>query len=130
MRIKKLYRDIWGFPKIRGLPFGGPNNKDCSIWGSILGSPYFGKLPFGFEVEALSESWVPSRRPYEVPSRLCETPAFLTQVSSHRRLKPRKLPRRAEGPAAGVSNWIRLNRFRVSVGKTKGQSFIGAGFRV
>ena len=25
--------------------FGGPNNKDYSILGSILGSPYFGKLP-------------------------------------------------------------------------------------
>ena len=27
---------------------GGPNDKDNSILGSILGSPYFGKLPFGF----------------------------------------------------------------------------------
>ena len=26
---------------------GGPNNKDYNILGSILGSPYFGKLPFG-----------------------------------------------------------------------------------
>ena len=26
-------------------PFGGPFNKDYSILGSILGSPYFGKLP-------------------------------------------------------------------------------------
>ena len=38
-----------GFPKI-GIPFGGPNNKDYSILGSRLGSPYlgspfFGKLP-------------------------------------------------------------------------------------
>ena len=32
---------IWGFPKIRGT-----NNKGYSILGSILGSPYFGKLPF------------------------------------------------------------------------------------
>ena len=29
-----------------GYPFKGPNNKDCSILGSILGSPYFGKLPY------------------------------------------------------------------------------------
>ena len=33
---------------------GGPNNKDCSILGSILGSPYLGKLPFvkdsGYEI--------------------------------------------------------------------------------
>ena len=27
-----------------GGPFGGPHNKDYSIWGSILGSTYFGKL--------------------------------------------------------------------------------------
>ena len=33
----------WGFPKIRGT-FLGPN-KDYSMLGSILGSPYFGKLP-------------------------------------------------------------------------------------
>ena len=26
--------------------FGGPHNKDYSILGSILGSPYFGKLPY------------------------------------------------------------------------------------
>ena len=37
---------IRGFPKIR-LPFlGGPHSKDYSIWGSTLGSPYFGKLPY------------------------------------------------------------------------------------
>ena len=28
-----------------GHHFGGPNNKDYRIWGSILGSPYFAKLP-------------------------------------------------------------------------------------
>ena len=33
-----------GFPKL-GVPFWGPNNKDYSILGSILRSPYFGKLP-------------------------------------------------------------------------------------
>ena len=30
-----------------GTFFGDPHNKDYSILGSILGSPYFGKLPFG-----------------------------------------------------------------------------------
>ena len=35
----------WGFPRIRGTFFGGPHNKEYSIWGSILGSPYFGKVP-------------------------------------------------------------------------------------
>ena len=33
-----------GFPKL-GYPFGGPNFKDSSIFGSMLGSPFFGKLP-------------------------------------------------------------------------------------
>ena len=33
------------FPK-KGVPVGGPHNKDYSILGSILGSPYFRKLPF------------------------------------------------------------------------------------
>ena len=37
-----------GFPKIRGYPFKGPYNKDYNVLGSILGSPYFGKLPNGF----------------------------------------------------------------------------------
>ena len=39
-----LYR---GFPKL-GAPFfgGGPYNKDYRILGSMLGSPYLGKLPF------------------------------------------------------------------------------------
>ena len=37
---------IWGFPKIRGTLFWNPHNKDYSILGSILGTPYFGKLPF------------------------------------------------------------------------------------
>ena len=40
------FRYSWGFPKIRGTLFESPNNKDCNILGSILGSPYFGKLPF------------------------------------------------------------------------------------
>ena len=51
------YGDIWycfviyiyiygGFPKL-GVPFSkGPNNEDYSILGSVLGSPYFGKLPY------------------------------------------------------------------------------------
>ena len=33
-----------GFPKNRGTIFGGPNNQDYNILGSILGSSYFGKL--------------------------------------------------------------------------------------
>ena len=37
-----------GSPKL-GVPFGGPNNKDYSILGPILGSPHFGKLPYSVE---------------------------------------------------------------------------------
>ena len=36
---------MWDFPKIRGTIPRGPHNKDYSILGSILGSPYLGKLP-------------------------------------------------------------------------------------
>ena len=36
---------MWRFPKIRGTFLGGPFNKGYRILGSILGSPYFGKLP-------------------------------------------------------------------------------------
>ena len=35
----------WGFPQIRGTLLGGPHNKDYSVLVSILGFPYFGKLP-------------------------------------------------------------------------------------
>ena len=45
--LKISYNNM-GFPKIRGTLFGGPNNKDHSILGSILGYPYFGKLPYGY----------------------------------------------------------------------------------
>ena len=36
---------LWEFPKIRGTFLGVPFNKDYSILGSILGFPYFGKVP-------------------------------------------------------------------------------------
>ena len=47
--------DKGGFPKIRGTIFGGPHNKDYSMLGSILGSPYFGKLPN--EVPTFTLQW-------------------------------------------------------------------------
>ena len=42
-----IYGALWGLglPKIKGTIFGGPNNKDYSIWVSTLGSLYLGKLP-------------------------------------------------------------------------------------
>ena len=35
-----------GVSQHSGYHFRGPNNKDCTILGSILGSPYFGKLSY------------------------------------------------------------------------------------
>ena len=35
------YEVIWGFPKIRGTLA-----RVYSIWGSISGSPYLGKVPY------------------------------------------------------------------------------------
>ena len=41
-----IYIYIWEFPKIR-VPFqGGSHYKDYTVLGCILGSPYFGKLPY------------------------------------------------------------------------------------
>ena len=37
---------IWVFPKNRGTFFGVPIIRTIVFWGSILGSPYFGKLPY------------------------------------------------------------------------------------
>ena len=37
---------IWGFPKIRSIFSGVPLIRTFVFWGSILGSPYLGKLPF------------------------------------------------------------------------------------
>ena len=41
LELQLLLLQIWGFPKIRGYHFGGPNSKDYSISGSILGYPLF-----------------------------------------------------------------------------------------
>ena len=43
LRFRGLRVWVWGFPKL-GVPFWGPNNKEYSILGSVLGSPKFGKL--------------------------------------------------------------------------------------
>ena len=40
------YGAIWGVAKFRGTFLGVSFNKDYSSFGSILGSPYFGKLPY------------------------------------------------------------------------------------
>ena len=49
-----------------GYHFGGPNNKGYNIFGSILGSPYFGKLPHR---PSTLESPEPSFNPQEVGTR-------------------------------------------------------------
>ena len=44
-RLEEILQEpIWEFPKIRGIIFGV--HKDYSTLGSILGYPYFGKLPY------------------------------------------------------------------------------------
>ena len=39
-----------------GYLFAGPYDRECSIWGFILGSPSFGKLPLA--LRSLSEAYV------------------------------------------------------------------------
>ena len=41
--ISPSYGPYGGFPKL-GVPFWGPNNKDYSILGSILGVPLFSEI--------------------------------------------------------------------------------------
>ena len=41
----EVFLSYLGVSQNRGTLFGCPYNKDYSILGSILGSPYFGKLP-------------------------------------------------------------------------------------
>ena len=41
-----LWKPHLGVSLNEGYLFGGPYSKDRSILGSILGSPYLGKLPF------------------------------------------------------------------------------------
>ena len=43
----------------KGYLFRGPNNKDYSILGSILGSPYLGKLPYTLTKKGLPYFWKP-----------------------------------------------------------------------
>ena len=47
-RMQGSVEDL-GVSQNHGYHFGGPNNKDYSILGSMLESPYFGKLPFSVQ---------------------------------------------------------------------------------
>ena len=63
-----------GFPKL-GVPFWGSLDKDYSIWGFILGSPYLGKLPYHFVLVLVLQQYQYSRK-YEYkskPERQCRT---------------------------------------------------------
>ena len=44
---------FWGLPQIGGYLLGRPHNKDYNLVGSILWSPYFGKLSSGKLWEAM-----------------------------------------------------------------------------
>ena len=44
-----------GVSQNMGCLLGGPHNKDYSILGSILGSPYLGKLPYHMNYEGILE---------------------------------------------------------------------------
>ena len=37
--------------------FRGPHNKDYNIFGSILGFPYFGKVPYTYIYRETCEGW-------------------------------------------------------------------------
>ena len=51
------------FPKLGGYRFEGRHYKDHSVWGSILGSPSFGKLShFG-----VIEVWISQDAPLGTP---------------------------------------------------------------
>ena len=52
----RLYRGM-GVSQNWGYHFGCPYNKDYSILGSILGFPYFGKVPYRWRVEGLGLSY-------------------------------------------------------------------------
>ena len=51
-----------GFSQNKGYPFGGPHNKDYSMLGSILGSHYFGKLPYSRFYLSMLVDYVGCRR--------------------------------------------------------------------
>ena len=57
-----------GFLKL-GVPFWGPNSKDYSILGSILGSPYLQKLPFWDSKGTMEEKMetIPVPSPVDAP---------------------------------------------------------------
>ena len=50
-------RRYMGVSQNWGYRFGGPHNKDYSILGSILGSPYFGKVQYKVVQDFLNPHW-------------------------------------------------------------------------
>ena len=54
----------YGVSQNYGYLFEGPHNKDYSILGSILGSPYFGKLPYTHIITRLKSCLRVTRQTY------------------------------------------------------------------
>ena len=54
------WKNAWGFRKFGGTILRGPHSKDYSIWGSMLGSPYLGKVPFCFKLSQATRVWASS----------------------------------------------------------------------
>ena len=61
------FKCIWGFPKIKGTLSGVPMLRIIAFWGflgSLLGSPYFRKLPYSVDfgnhpcVSFRQQAWV------------------------------------------------------------------------
>ena len=73
---------IWGFPKIGGTSLGSFFYGNPTIWGSIIGVPYFRKLPVR-EITKLQ-----SLRRLHPGSRLLASPPSLKRPKEVSSLKP------------------------------------------
>ena len=76
-----------GASENRGTLFGGPYNKDPTIWGTILGSPILGTPPYVIWVECWGLGFAETLRFQSL--RSCLTPSCPVQADSLRYLNPR-----------------------------------------
>ena len=77
--IKAAVVVLVGVSQNMGYRLGGPSNKDYIIFGSILGFPYFGKLPslpfrenYSNCDSILALDRVPHKQPWNTPSNLVQ----------------------------------------------------------